>query len=267
MRILALDCGTTLIKAGVFDIGRPPVVKAPSKLWIENAVAPATETTMAGRDRSHLDVDHYLKRVFGLLQRVSEQTGPIDALCLAVCCPALVPLDSSFRPLYPALTHFHQASQPQARELADTLGRELWLSRAGNLPVPGGISASSLHWLMARRPRVVAGTRYWVHLHSVLLHSLTGRLITDPTQAAYTGLYDSVGATGWLDDDWLESIGLAREQLPGIVPSASVAGPLTGTAARAAGLAEGLPVITGGADIPAALLAAGEVFPEAALNM
>jgi len=276
MRILALDCGTTRIKAALFDIAGPAggvqagghsAVKAPLKLWIERTDGPPTEATAAERDRSHVDVDHYLQRIFELLRRVSEEETSIDALCPAVCCPALVALDSDFRPLYPAVTHLHQACQPQSAELVQAVGRERWLSTAGNLPVSGGISISALHWLAANRPRVVAEARYWVHLHSVLLFSLTGRLVTEPTQAAYTGLYDVLGVSGWLGDDWLESLGVKREQLPEIIPSASVAGKLTSQAAKDSGLAEGLPVVTGGADIPNGLLAAEEVLPEAALNI
>jgi xylulokinase len=214
-----------------------------------------------------MDVDHYLQQVFELIRQVTQEETSIDALCPAVCCPALVPLDAKFRPLHPALSHLHQASRPQSVELVRQIGKECWLKTAGNLPVPGGISISSLRWLSARHPRVVADARYWVHLHSVLLHSFTGRLLTDPTQAAYTGLYDVPGGTGWLDDGWLGQFGVKSEQLPEIVPSASVAGKLTAEASQNSGLQEGLPVVTGGADIPNGLLAAEGVIPEAALNI
>ena len=276
MRVLALDCGTTSIKAGMFEIAGSPednqadghsAVKAPSRLWVERTGAPATETTAAERDRSHVDVDHYLRRVFDLLRRISEEENSIDALSSSVCCPALVALDKSFRPLYPALTHLHQANLPQSAELVNTIGRERWLKTTGNLPVPGGISISALRWLAANRPRVVAEARYWVHLQSVLLFAFTGRLVADPTQAAYTGLYDVPGGKGWLGEDWLEPLGVKRQQLPEILPSASVAGKLTREAAKNTGLAEGLPVVTGGADIPCGLLAAEEVLSEAALNI
>lgn len=77
MRILTLDCGTSRIKAGVFDISTDqPVkgtlhsaVKAPVRLWIEKTDGPATEGTLALHDHSHLDVDMYIKRVMTLLSR------------------------------------------------------------------------------------------------------------------------------------------------------------------------------------------------------
>jgi len=171
------------------------------------------------------------------------------------------------RPLYPAITHLHRSSQPQAKELATSIGTRRWLRTAGNLPVPGGISITALRWLAAKQPHVVASAAHWVHLHSVILHSFTDNLVTDPTQAAYTGLYDVLHARGWLDDEWLETMGVRREQLPEIVPSASIAGKLTALAARQSGLSEGLPVITGGADVPTALLAAEELLNDCALNM
>jgi sugar (pentulose or hexulose) kinase len=280
MRILTLDCGTSRIKAGIFDItggqaGKEPqhsAIKAPVRLWVEKTdEGPATEETLAGRDRSHLDVDLYLTRIYQLLRRVTEDTAKegnkIDALCPSVCCPALVALDHEMRPLYPALTHLHRASQPQSKELAARIGKARWLATAGNLPVPGGISISAMHWLAACRPHVVADAAHWVHLHSVILYSLTGNLVTDPTQAAYTGLYDVPHAGGWLDREWLEMLGVRREQLPEILPSASIAGRLTPQAAAQSGLKQGLPVITGGADVPLGLLAAEELLPECALNL
>lgn len=276
MRVLTLDCGTSRLKAGVFQIvdlgaARPSAVRAPMRLWIEKVGENSGEELVPGRDHSHLEVESYLARVFELLRRVSGELAgeglQVDALCPSVCCPALVALDRNLRPLYPAITHLHRGSQPHARELADRLGTERWLSKTGNLPVPGGISITALRWLAARQPHVVSHAAHWVHLHALLLHTLTGRLVTDPTQAAYTGLYDVPGGSGWLDDDWLNELGVRREQLPEVAPSASIAGKLTAGAAQASGLPRGLPVVTGGADIPIGLLAAEELLPDCALNM
>jgi len=279
MRILALDCGTHRIKAGVFDISstpsakrpQPSAVKAPVRLWIEDTDGPLTEQTLAGRDRSHLDVDSYFNRVFNLLRRVSteikEDGITIDILCPAVSSPSLVALDSQMRPVYPALTHLHRASQPQAKELAASLGHRKWLEKVGNLPLPGAMSISSLRWLAAKQPHVLASTSHWIHLHSLLLYKLTGNLVTDPTQAACTGVYDILHSGGWLDDQWLETMGLRRNQLPEIVPSVSIAGKLKSDVSNTTGLPQGLPVVTGGADIPTGLLAAEELFPGCALNM
>lgn len=283
MRILTLDCGTTRLKAGLFIVPKDQIhqrqhtaslVKAPLRLWIEKTIDPEEENDDHGLsmfDRSNLDVDSYISRVHAFLKRIvgelKSQGEHVDCLCPTVCCPALVALDSHMRPLYPALTHLFRASQPQALELAESIGRERWLERTGNLPVPGGTSISAHHWLAANRPRVLTEAAHWVHLQSVILYSLTGNLVTDQTQAAYTGLYNVPEASGWLDDEWLKMLGFRRSQLPEIVPSDSLAGKITRSAASATGLAEGTPVVTGGADIPTALLAAEELLPNCALNM
>jgi len=279
MRILTLDCGTSRIKAGVFHTPRElkgsgglvAAVRAPIRLWINEADWPTTEETVAGRDRSRLDVDSYLDRVFALLKQVAGELNAegitLDAICPAVSCPALVALDKHLRPLHPALTHLHRACFPQARELVELVGADRWLATAGNLPMPGSISLSSIRWLAAYHPHVAANTAHWAHLQSLLLYRLTSRLVIDPTQAAYSGLYDVRGNSGWLGEDWFELMGVRREQFPEVVPSASVAGKLTREAAAECGLPEGLPVIAGGADTAVGLLAAEELQPGCALNM
>ena len=279
MRILTLDCGTSRIKAGLFHAPREmkghgglvSAVRAPMRIWIDNDVRPASESTLAEIDRGRIDVDSYFDRVFSLLKQVAvvlkgEGVVP-DAICPAVSCPALVALDGHLRPLHPALTHLHRSCIPQARELVDTIGAEKWLATAGNLPMPGSISVTSLKWLAALHPHVVANAVHWAHLHSLLLYRLTGRLLIDPTQAAYSGLYDVISNSGWLGQEWFELLGVKREQFPEIVRSDSVAGQLTRSAAAESGLPEGLPVIAGGADVPVGLLAAEELQPGCALNI
>ncbi|MCE5270336.1 hypothetical protein LLH00_03535 [bacterium] len=282
MDILTLDCGTTRIKAGLFEIpdksqlaesGAAAPIKAPLRLWVDKSRTPEEEQEgiVTNFDRSTLDVDSYLSRVQDLIKRIVEELAGegvrIECLCVTACCPALVALDSHMRPLYPALTHLFRGSQVQAKELTEKIGRERWLATAGNLPAPGGISLTALQWLAANRPRVAAEAAHWVHLHALILYSLTGNLVTDPTQASYTGLYDVPNAGGWLDESWLEQFGISREQLPEVRPSDSFAGRLTVEAASVTGLCEGIPVVTGGADVPTALTAAEELLPDSALNM
>ncbi|MBW7996118.1 MAG: hypothetical protein FVQ81_06005 [Candidatus Glassbacteria bacterium] len=279
MRLLTIDCGTSRIKAGVFHTPKKlraqgllsGAVRAPLRLWIEELTTVPTEGTHASRDRTRIDVDSYMDRVIRLIWRVvselKEDGTTIDALCPAFSCPSLVALDNHLRPLHPALTHVHRESMPHARELVSQIGWENWLKKAGNLPLPGSITASSMRWLAAHQPHVAAVAAHWVQLHTVLLLRLTGELITDHTQAAYTGLYDCRGASGWLDDGWLEQLGVSRSQLPEIVPADSIAGKLTRQAAAETGLKKGIPVITGGADIPTGLLAAEELQADCALNM
>ena len=70
---------------------------------------------------------------------------------------------------------------------------------------------------------------------------LTGTLpVTDPTNAAGTGLFDVLAMD--YHDGLLERLGLSRGMLPEVVPSATEAGRLAREAADATGLGEGIPV-------------------------
>jgi len=92
-----------------------------------------------------------------------------------------------------------------------------------------------------------------------LIHFLTGRFVTDPTDAAGTGLFDGGNSTwAW---DVVDALEIPRDVLPEIVPSGSNCGPLTPEAEKLLHLPPETPVIIAGGDTPVAALAAGTTSP------
>src|SRR5690606_25586094 len=103
------------------------------------------------------------------------------------------------------------------------------LTRLGR-PLASGLLYVSLAWIArhdsARFRRI---DRVCLPKDALIL-ALTGEHVTDPTDAAGTGLFDV--ASGEWSADMLGAIGIPSEWLPRIAPSGSVAGTVTPDAAQ-----------------------------------
>ena len=98
------------------------------------------------------------------------------------------------------------------------------LHSAGNLPIPGGISVTSLLWLRDHetaiydRRDVIFG-----HVVTFFMKRLTGGFFIDPSNASFTGLYNTVAYTDW-DDDLLQVTQIDKQKLPDVLMSTTMAG-------------------------------------------
>ncbi len=88
---------------------------------------------------------------------------------------------------------------------------------------------------------------------------LTGELATEPSDASGTLMFDPAG--GRWSDEILSAVSLLPALLPDVVGSGEVAGRVSARAAAATGLAEGTPVVGGGADNACGAAGVGAVSP------
>jgi len=131
------------------------------------------------------------------------------------------------------------------------------LERLAN-PLTTGMTGPSLLWL--RDLEMVYWQADWaLQPKDWLRLRLTGQAAAEPSDASATLLYD-LRADTWFDE-LVGSLGLRREILAPLQPSAGVAGGLTLEAARHLGLKAGIPVATGAGDTAAAMLGSGLIRP------
>ena len=145
--------------------------------------------------------------------------------------------------------------------LRETLGPDAPKRLGG--PLASGFMAVSLAWLRTHDQERWARIRRVSLPKDALIGHLTGRHVTDPSDAVGTGLLDVArGEWAW---DVVDALGIPREWLPELVPSGSVVGTVTEEAARDLGLRPGIPVVIAGGDAPAGAFGAGVVAPDQAL--
>jgi sugar (pentulose or hexulose) kinase len=244
--ILAIDVGTQSLKACVID---------PELNLLERQQMPYVPQVKS-RDRVELDAvllwDALVQACRGLKHR-----DRLKAMTFSTLCPSLLPLDNEGTPLYPIILHLDRRSYQQAMWALGRVGNEAFLNIAGNLPVPGGISATSLLWIRDHEPEIYhkKGVCFG-HAVTFFLKRLTDRFVIEPTNASFTGLYDTVGYGDW-DPRLLDPLGIDRKVLPQVISSGSIAGGLIKKAADVLGLPRGIPVIIGANDTTCAAVGAG----------
>lgn len=255
--LLVLDVGTSSLKAAVFDEHFVPVAKEKVEYTYE-----------AEGLKMQIDVERVWNALVTATRRFQKE-GYFRNLELVVPCvfsPALIAMDEEGKPLYPAIIHWDRRSAKQAKKALSIIGKERFLGTSGNIPYPGGISVTSLLWLKEEEKEIFRRAFQFGHLNTFLLKRLTGRWAIDPTNASITGLYDTVGGSGWCESIARE-LGIPLEKLPPVFSCLEVVGEVTKEAAQVTGIPSGTPVLMGSNDTSAAALGAGLLESGQILNI
>lgn len=186
----------------------------------------------------------------------------VDAIGLSGQMHGVVCLDDALEPLRPALlwADVRAGAHSHAYERLPPADR-----RALANPVVPGMFGPLLAWALARDPDLGGRLRWAVSPKDWLRAALTGQVCTEPSDASATLIWDAESSR-W-STVALEALHLPVEVLPRIVASDDVGGRLHRGGAALLGLAEGVPVAAGAADVAAALLGSGLPVGHAQLSV
>ena len=245
MTLLGLDCGSSSVKAAVLADGRP----------VGRLVHGFYKTAFDGI-RAEVDARAVLR---GLRQAI-DQLGPaarkVDHIAIDAMSPSWVAMDATGNALTPIITHQDRRSVAEAHELERRVGKARHLKLAGNRPVPGGISSTTWAWFVEHQPAVLKRADLVGHLTTFLLRTLTGARVTDPSNASFMGVYETLTLKGW-SEELCAAVGADRRLLPDVMDGDRIGGTVTPAAARRFGLTAGTPVLAGVVDTSATLLLRG----------
>jgi len=211
------------------------------------------------------------KRVFiGSTKAVLAQAGirpeQLAAITFSAHMLGCIPVDRNGQVLRESVFLWaDHRSEAQAKIIEERIGWEAFYRRTG-----GGLElalypAAKLLWLKENEPEIYKRAYLFLGTKDLLIHWLTGRFVTDYSDASNTGLLDLVQRR-WAED-YIEVLGLDLHKLPEeILPSIDVVGRITQEAAKETGLAVGTPVVLGGGDVPCAAVGAGVVAEGTAYN-
>jgi sugar (pentulose or hexulose) kinase len=248
--ILAIDVGTTVAKAVVFDAGgailglarQPTPLSSPRPGWNE------------------MDMDRLWDVVCAVSRAaVADVRGGVGAISLSgISCGAWL-IDADGRPLRPAIlwNDGRCAETNAAWQRSGRLSEIFALS--GSVLYPG-FTLPLLAWLDREEGEMLAAARTVLCCKDWLRFRMTGIIGTDETDASYMPC-DVAGRRH--SAELMRLCGVERRigLLPPIARSDTIAGTLTREAAAAMGLAAGLPVAYGMTDLTAATVGAGAVMP------
>ena len=221
--VISLDVGTTHIKAALFD-------NKGKMLQLEKQPTPS----VSGEYGPVYDAVRFREIVLTQMGRLlkNSPSTPVG-ICITGMAEAGLILDrNSGEPLTELLPWFHPGprclSDAVSQEESDRLFRQTGLRNSFKYGI------YKYRWLLSQHHLSPENT-VWLSVCDYVAFCLTGKMVTDPTFAARTYVYD-VHAGKW-DTQRLDSLGLSEENFPVILPSSSVAGEY-----------QGIPVAIGGHD-------------------
>jgi xylulokinase len=247
MHILALDVGTSSVKAAILDVERAAPVGPVARV--------AYPLDQATPDAAEVPAGRLWEAVTSAARQATRFTAPVEGVGLSTLTPALVLLDRADQPLGPIWTHLDRRARPSARQVWAAVGPE-FLATTGNRPLPGGITALCFRQQVVYDPYLIHKVKSYLHANGWLAFRMTGEKAFDPGNASFTGLYGTLTDQRW-SPRWCEYFEVDQAWLPPVVCGSTTLGTLRPDVATELGVPAGLPVKLGTADTSSAMLAAG----------
>ncbi|MDQ5853931.1 MAG: xylulokinase, partial [Chloroflexota bacterium] len=250
--ILAHDLGTTGDKASLYS--------GTGELVASATVPYATD--FGPRGKAEQNADDWWQAVAEATRALLAQADvlPLDVACVVFSGQMMgaLLLDRAGQPVRPAIIWADTRSTAECSLLLERVGLERAYQITGHRLNPT-YSLSKIMWVRANEPDAFARTHAVVLAKDYIVFRLTGRLVTDPSDASSTNAFDQ--RTGAWSQELLAAAELDPALLPEVVPSATIVGTVTPAAAAITGLRAGTPVVLGGGDGPCAALGAGIISP------
>ena len=251
MNVLALDVGTSSVKAAVLDQATGEPLAHPARVGYDHD-RPAPDAAEVPPDRFWAAVSDAAKKA---VQELPRGKAPPEAVGLSCMTPALVLLDAADRPLGPMWTHLDRRARDVARRVQHDAGDD-FLNTVGTRPLPGGTSALWFAKQTQDDPSLAGRVRHYLHANGWLAFRMTGERNFDPANASFTGLFGTCTDRQW-SPRWCEYFEVNPGWLPPVADGATTVGQLRPDVAAEWGVKPGLPVKLGTADTSSAMLGLG----------
>jgi xylulokinase len=247
MQILALDVGTSSVKAAVLDVAadRPVGDVAHAHYELDRPTPDAAE----------LPAERLWAAVTSAARAATRATPHVEAVGLSCMTPVLALLDAKHKPIGNFWTHLDRRARGAARQVWQAVGPE-FLQTTGNRPLPGGITAVCYRQRMEADPYLLHDVAHYLHLNGWLALRMTGELAFDPANASFSGLFGTMTDRQW-SERWCDYFEVDRAWLPRVVSGNATVGTVRAAVAAELGVPAGVPLKLGTADTSCAMLAAG----------
>ncbi len=214
----------------------------------------ATDTPKVGY--SEQKPEDWWQAVVETVREVTAGVGEaVAAISLSLQGGTVVPVDQAFRPLRPAMVWNDIRCARQRQAYVDTFGSGKSLYEKTGWSLIDGLPLLQARWLREEEPEIFAKTHMFLTVPDYISMKMTGIPAADLSDAGINQFIDI--QTADYDRELLEFAGITRQQLPKLLPSGTVIGPLTEVAAAELGLSTRCLLVAGAHDQYAAALGAG----------
>jgi len=235
---LGLDVGTSGVKAILVSSNGDVVASATSPLtmqtphpgWAEQHPHAWWEATLASITA--------VKR--------AKPDAVVAAVGISGQMHSSVFLDRAGDVIRPALLWCDGRTTAECAEITARVGGEERLRDLACNPALEGFTLPKVLWLRKHEPDAYARLATVMLPKDYIRYRLTGQLATDPSDASATLMYDTAHLR-W-SEEILKAVDVPMSIVPNVGGSSEVLGKVTADAAAVTGLAQGTPVVGGGAD-------------------
>lgn len=251
--LLGIDFGTTTLKAVIFD-------ERGRRLGAAAVQPPSEHITIDGCAVEVWPAEALWDRACELLRRVTaESSVAIDALAIVELGLIGVPVMPDGSAGYPAVAWMNPADPFSG--MSHGLDNDAVFAVTGNRVNPI-YPPSWISWLRHHDPDYPKDISAWLYTGDYVAYRLSGEMAVGTSMASQTTVFDQYEVA--YRADLLDAYGLTPEFFPKPEPAGARLGVVTAAAASQTGLAEGTPVIVGGADFVSSAYGAGILDPGAA---
>jgi sugar (pentulose or hexulose) kinase len=252
-RFLAIDAGTTSMKAAIFDAAGTLLAVDRQEYCLETPAPAVVE----------LDAEVYwaacCRAVRGALEASATSPAEIASLCISSQGETLIPVDAAGAPLRKAIVWLDNRAVEEARLIREAFGDEAMYRASGQPEIVPTWPACKILWIRRNEPEVFRRVDKFLLLEDFLLHRLTGQFVTERALQTSSLLLNIV-AKEW-HRPVLEFIGITPDRLGRLMEPGELVGPLEGASAAQAGLSLGTYAVTGAMDQAIGALGSGNLAP------
>lgn len=253
MQVLAaIDAGTIGCRTIIFDENGREIAR-------DYQEYPSIYPRPAWVEQNAMD---WWRAVCNTSQRVIEKagisSGDIVGISVTNQRETTVPVNEDGNPLRNAIVWQDRRTVKQCEEIRKKVGVSEIYQTTG-LTIDPYFSAPKILWIKENEPEIFSSTYKFMLVHDFIEMKLTGRFVTDWSNASRTLLFD-VEKFKW-SEKICNALEIPPEKLNETYASGVKIGEVTAKAAKETGFAEGTPVVAGGGDQQCGALGVGVIKP------
>ncbi len=204
-RFLAIDAGTTSMKAAIFDPDGELLAVHRQEYRLETPAPAVVE----------LDAEVYwascCRAVRAVVEASATRPAEIVSLCISSQAETLIPTDGAGMPLRKAIVWLDNRAVEEARLIREEFGDDAMYRVSGQPEIVPTWPACKILWIRRNEPDLFRRTDKFLLLEDFLLHRLTGQFVTERALQVSSMLLDIV-AKSW-HRPILDFIGITPDRL------------------------------------------------------